>query len=460
MAYEFNLNLHPTQLEVYNDPHKHKVIAAGKGFGKTDLVTKSGAGLALTKEGSCGAIIAPFAKQANFDYKLVRKLITEKRIEKSSERWMELTLKNGAEVGMFSAENPEAARGYAWDWVIVDEAAFCDPEIFPIIDSQVGKRNGIEWDVSTPNGKNYFYDLYCREETDPKNYKSFHYTTYDNPYYPVSEIERMRLNMDEITFRQEILAEFLEGGLVFPHLADIMTAVPRDPIPGHQYVAGIDLAKVNDFTVIKIADSADNYEVYHARLPHSDWSVIKSNVYATLKRYNNAAGLIDLTGVGSAVVEDLQKMTRAYEGAPDQGHLFLIPMAFTQKLKPELIRNYQMAMANSTIHLINDAIVKKEHEQMMAIKSEAMQGYVKYQAPKGRNDDTVMAGALMCWGLDRYSGNQIAGPFTENELNPLTKKKIDPSMQIDADALILKSESKQIAGFGTEEDQNICQGYD
>ena len=30
MAYEFNLNLHPTQLEVYNDKHKHKGVADGE----------------------------------------------------------------------------------------------------------------------------------------------------------------------------------------------------------------------------------------------------------------------------------------------------------------------------------------------------------------------------------------------------------------------------------------------
>jgi hypothetical protein len=460
MASEFNLGLHPTQLEVYNDPHKHKVICAGKGWGKTEFVTKSGAGKAMTEAGTCGAIIAPFAKQANYDYKLVRKLITERRIEKSSERWMELTLKNGAEVGMFSAENPEAARGYAWDWVIVDEAAFCDPEIFAIIDSQVGKRNGIEWDVSTPNGKGFFYELYNRQETDPKNYKSFHYTTYDNPYYPVSEIERMRLNMPESVFRQEILAEFIDGGLVFPHLGEIMTAVPREPIPGHSYVSGIDIAKVNDFTVIKIADSADNYEVFHLRMPHSDWSMIKSTIYSTLKRYNNATGIIDQTGVGGAVVEDLQKMTRAFEGAPDQGHLLLVPVAFTQKSKPELMRAYIMAQGNSTIHLIKDPVTKKEHEDMMAIKSESLQGYIKYQAPKGRTDDCVMSAALMSWGLDHYAGNQLAGPFTDAQLNPLMKKTLDLSMQIDIEEIIRKSESKQISGLFSEEDINICSNYD
>ena len=460
MAYEFNLGLHPTQLEVYNDKHKHKVVAAGKGWGKTNMVTKSGAGLAMTQEGTMGAVIAPFAKQANYDYSLIKKLIPTNRVEKSSERWMELTLKNGSTIGMFSAENPEAARGYAWDWVIVDEAAFCDPEIFHIIDSQIGKRGGVEWLISTPNGKGMFYELYNRQEADPKNYKSFHFTTYDNPHYPVEEIERMRLNMPEAVFRQEIMAEFIDGGLVFPHLNEIMTAVPREPIPGHSYVSGIDIAKVNDFTVIKIADSADNYEVFHLRMPHSDWSMIKSTIYSTLKRYNNATGIIDQTGVGGAVVEDLQKMTRAFDGAPEQGHLLLVPVAFTQKSKPELLRCYIMAQGNSTIHLIKDPVTKKEHEDMLAIKSEALQGYIKYQAPKGRTDDTVMAAALMSWGLDHYAGNQLAGPFTDNELNPLLKKKIDPANQIDIEEIIRKSESKQISGLFSEEDPNICQNYD
>ena len=226
MVYIFKLDFHPTQQLVYDDPHKHKVIAAGKGWGKTHSVTKSAAALAMTKPGSSGAVIAPYAKQAFYDFNIIRKLIPANQIEKVSERWLIIYLKNGSEITMFSAENPDAARGYAWDWVIVDEAAFCDPEIFPIIDSQVGKRNGIAWYISTPNGKGAFWDLYCQEQKDPENYKSFHFTTYDNPHYPVKEIERMKKNMPEFVFRQEVMAEFIEGGVVFPHLAEIMTSEP------------------------------------------------------------------------------------------------------------------------------------------------------------------------------------------------------------------------------------------
>jgi hypothetical protein len=143
-----------------------------------------------------------------------------------------------------------------------------------------------------------------------------------------------------------------------------------------------------------------------------------------------------------------------------QGYLNVVPFQFTSKSKPELMSNYLLAMDNMSIRLLNDQTTKKEHESLEMKKSESATGYIRYAAPKGRHDDCVMAAALAVWGLDRYAGNQLAGPFTENELNPLVKKKIDPSCQIDVDAMILKSESKQIAGFGSEEDQNICANYD
>jgi len=71
-----------------------------------------------------------------------------------------------------------------------------------------------------------------------------------------------------------------------------------------------------------------------------------------------------------------------------------------------------------------------------------------------------MAAALMCWGLDHYAGNQLAGPYNDAELNPLLKKRIDPSMQLDVESIILKNESRQVSGLFSEEDQNICENYD
>lgn len=409
MTYKFSLNLHPTQLQVYNDPHIRKVICAGKGWGKTKFVTRCSAAIALTHEGSEGAVIAPYGKQANYDFQEIKRLIPKDRVEKTSERWMSMTLKNGSEIMMGSADNVDGLRGFAWDSAIVDEAAFCDPEVFSIVDSQVGKKRGFAWYVSTPNGKGPFYEVYSREQNDPKRYKSFHFTTYDNPYYPIEELESMKINLPELVFRQEIMAEFLEGGIVFPHLSEIMTSTPRSPVQGHNYVTGADLASVNDFTVIKVFDTADNYEVYTERFTSRDWSYIRQSIYSICKQYNNSTLIIDKTGVGAPVVEDLEKMDAAYQGAKKEGYLAVVAFPFSSKSKPELFKNYIMAQENRTIHLIDDPVTKREHEDFMAVLSQNSQGYVKYGAPKGRHDDTVCAAALAAWGLEKIMLGNVMG---------------------------------------------------
>ena len=54
----------------------------------------------------------------------------------------------------------------------------------------------------------------------------------------------------------------------------------------------------------------------------------------------------------------------------------------------------------------------------------------------------------------------MVGPYTQDQFDKEKKKQIDPSCMLDVDAIILKNESRQIAGFSTEEDQNISLNYD
>ena len=61
--------------------------------------------------------------------------------------------------------------------------------------------------ISTPNGFNHFYDLSGMERKN-EDYKTFHYTSYDNPFLPVEEIEAARKELTEDRFGQEYLADF------------------------------------------------------------------------------------------------------------------------------------------------------------------------------------------------------------------------------------------------------------
>src|SRR5271157_2026996 len=408
MAFVLDLELHPNQQIIYDDPHRFKVVAAGRQFGKTRLVTRAAGGIALTKKNSIGMVVAPYAKQAYKDWREILRFIPQQYLEDKSAKWMTFSLKNKSEIMMGSAENIDGLRGYTLDWAIVDEAAYCDQEVWEVLEPALGKQKGQGFFISTPNGKGWFWDLYNRMGNDSE-FQSFHFTTYDNPTFPVSEIERMRQNMPELMFRQEVMAEFLEGGIIFPHLAEIMTSEPRNPVPGHYYITGADLASTTDFTVIKTFDVSDNHEVQSERFTSRDWSYIRQSIYSICKQYNNSTLIIDKTGVGAPVVEDIMKMDAPYPGAPKQGYLTVVPIVFSSVSKPQLYSNYIMAHENRTIRLLPDPVTKKEHEDFLMTRTQGTTGYTKYGAPKGRHDDTVTACALAVWGLDQIMSSQLIG---------------------------------------------------
>ena len=79
------------------------------------------------------------------------------------------------------------------------------------------------WMISTPNGFNHFHSLFRNQipNTDrvmfpEKDFESYHFTTYDNPYIPREEIENTKYTMTEDRFEQEMMAEFRKmEGLIY-----------------------------------------------------------------------------------------------------------------------------------------------------------------------------------------------------------------------------------------------------
>lgn len=469
MTAAMEIGFHKNQRVIHDDPHRFKILCCGRQWGKTKYCSIEGALVALNTPNACGYIVAPFAKRAMKLYRAIIRTIKEfekahgrKYIVKDSEKWMYFELSNGTTVWCMSGENLESLPGDRLDFLFIDEAALCMEEVWQVLrPSLLANPKSQAWIVSTPRGKNWFYGLSIMEQSAGQShrYKTFHFTSYDNPTLPAEEIESLKTELPELLYRQEILAEFISGGLIFRNLDRMMRAPgPQPPIPGHNYVAGVDLAKENDFTVIKIADTSNNTEVYSERSNHRDWSYQKTAIYMAAKRYNNATVIIDKTGVGGSVVEDLQKMDRAYPEAPQQGHLTIVPIAFSTVSKPELFKHYILMHENDLIWLMNDEVTKREHEKF---EGELMpSGYIRYGAPKKQNDDTVVAAALMAWGLGKIAGSSLMIGGTEDEIMPHEPKKvIDPAHQIDVEQIIRKMESRQILGFADDEDPNILREY-
>jgi hypothetical protein len=75
----------------------------------------------------------------------------------------------------------------------------------------------------------------------------FTFSSYDNPLIPLSELKAITEGLEEATYKQEILAEFVDWeGSAFPekYLEKCIRGELESPISGHQYFMGVDLAKV------------------------------------------------------------------------------------------------------------------------------------------------------------------------------------------------------------------------
>lgn len=156
-------------------------------------------------------------------------------------------------------ENIDTLRGQRIDFAVLDEVASMRnfwENWMEVIRPTLTDRKGEVMFISTPKGFNHFYDLYNLEGLD-NDYKSFHFTSYDNTTIPdlKEELEKAKSEMTEDRFSQEYLADFRKTeGLVYKEFTrerclfdDSVTIY--DPI---ETVAGVDFGFTNPTAVLTI----------------------------------------------------------------------------------------------------------------------------------------------------------------------------------------------------------------
>jgi PBSX family phage terminase large subunit len=255
---------HPTQNIVIESNARFRVLCCGRRWGKTTLAVEEMKCAYATP--SRVAYIAPTYQQArDIAWEALRKeflgitsSVNESRLE------LKVKCKDGGEstIILRGWESIETLRGQAFDFIVIDEIASMrnfwlswEEVIRPTLTDRKGKALFI----STPKGFNHFYDLFNTQDED---YKSFHYTTYDNPFIDKEEIEKAKKELPSDRFAQEYMADFRKSeGLVYKefnrdfHLFD--TEVVRE---GKNYVAGIDFGFTNPCAVLHcLIDKDANY---------------------------------------------------------------------------------------------------------------------------------------------------------------------------------------------------------
>lgn len=385
MQIQIKLNKpHEGQRSVLESDARFKVLMCGRRWGKS-LISKN---ISITEalDGRITGYVTPTYALAKVFFDEIAEMLPS---EVATANRSDLTFKfvTGGQIRFFTGERLDNFRGLRLHNVIIDEAAYIpdlqqawNNAIRPTLTDFQGKALFI----STPRGKDFFYQLYLKDSGD---WKSFKYTTYDNPHIKKEEIDEARASLPKAAFEQEYLANPAENaanpfGIDFirQNIASLSDAKP--------VCYGIDLAKSYDYTVIIGIDS--DGRVCHFDRFQSDWSFTKTKI----RSLENVPKLVDATGVGDPIVEELQREDPLIEG-----------FKFTSTSKQQLMEGLALSIQQGNIRYPDGLIV----DELSMFEYVYTKNGVKYSAPDGMHDDAVCSLALAnsCFINSRSLGQYV-----------------------------------------------------
>lgn len=319
-----------------------------------------------------------------------------------------------------TGEEPAGLLGQALDLAIIDEASRLKEGLWDgYIRPNLMDRQGRAFFISNPFGFNWYYDIYLKgtpegraaliAKGEPDDYVSFIAATAiedkngnvvgtNNPKsIRVSELKSIKASTPPDIWRQEYLAAFQEGaGQLFknyePCIDDSIrmedsndwSEPPRD---GHLYVMGVDIAKVEDFTVITVIDRMTHRVVCFYRVNNLSWSFMREKVKQISERYNTADITLDATGNGGdQFAEDLANMGANVD----------TEFKYTAKTKMMLIDKLSMFMEGKKIKFprIPQLILEiRSFSYHISASNNLVYG-------SSKKDDCVNSLALACWTLN------------------------------------------------------------
>ena len=358
---------HINQRQILDSNKRFIVVMCGRRFGKSELSQILGITEAL-KGGSVAYVTPTYGLAQVFFERLTKTLPFKNNISK-----LKIYCPNEGSIEFFTGERLDNLRGRKFHLVIIDEAAF-------ISDLEDGWSNSIRPTLtdyegravflSTPRGKNFFYSLFMKQGEN--DWQSFKFSTYDNPHINPREIDDARIQLPKVVFNQEYLADPAENSANPFGNAFIRRCIK--PLSAQTIVCyGIDLAKSVDFTVIIGLDKSGNV-AYFDRF-QLDWH----NTKETIKRLPPAPIIVDSTGVGDPILEDLLR-----EGVNIEG------LKFTSQSKQQLMEGLASAIQQAKIGFPEGVIV----DELDVFEYQFTANGVRYSAPSGFHDDCVVSLAL------------------------------------------------------------------
>lgn len=400
-------------IDLYADsPHLFGILVSPRGAGKTLLGINILLYWALRNEKSKLGYITPIYSLGKEVFDIIASK-THDLIESSNKADLTIKFINGSSIKFLSADRADSVRGFRFEYLIIDEASYVKQDaiegaILPTLNPN-GKKCLM---ISTPRGKNHFYEYYLRGQQGDEDYVSYRIPLDACPYVKPELIEEARKSLPPEVFKAEYEAEFTDS------TNDVFQSIEKNaivyewtpPNRQHQYYAGIDTGLSSDYSVLCILDETGRV-VFIDRTNNQSLEAISARFIGHLKRYSISGCLIETNGIGKAMFELIRKHIRQAQ-----------PFISTQDSKMNAIRTLMTDMDAGVIEIPTKEFFPYLYNELSAFTYKySANGKISFSHPNGMNDDAVDALWLANLSRNRVktSGrNAIKIGLTNQNINP------------------------------------------
>ena len=335
---DLSFALLPWQEQVFKDKTRFKVVAAGRRCGKSRLsaITLLIEGLRCP-QGSAVLYVSPTMGQSR---QIIWDLLLDLGrdvIQSSHVNNLDITLINGARIYVRGADRPDTLRGVSLTYAVLDEVADIKPEAWEqVIRASLSDKKGRGLFIGSPKGRNWFHDLWkLGQDEQDSDWKSWHFTTADNPLIDPTEIESAKKTLSTFAFKQEYMASFSNAG------ADVFKEewikYGEEPDYGSYFVA-VDLAgfeevakqaanskKRLDESSIAVVKVTDDGKWFVKEILHGRWDIREtaSKILMAMRDYRPLSIGIERGALKNAVLpylSDLMRKNNVYSHIVDLTH--------------------------------------------------------------------------------------------------------------------------------------------
>ena len=381
------------------------VVVSPRGSGKTLLAINLLLYWLLSEEKQKGGYITPVYSQCKAVFDIITTAAKE-TIVASNRMEMTMTFINGSTLKFLSSDSPDSIRGFRFTHVIIDEAAFqkelaITQAILPTLNPN-GKKCLM---ISTPKGKNFFYNWFLKEDT-----VSMQFPLTECPYVKDELIQAAKESLPPDLFRQEFLGEFVDSGNdVFTNIDKVSTVGVFSAERRVDAFIGVDTGLSDDMSVLTVM-SPTGRVLWVESINKVNITTVADTFINVMSQYNIVGGYIECNGIGRGMYDLIQPKFRKIK-----------ELHTTQDNKTEMVRKLIGDIETQTIELPTRELLPQLHQEFSTYTYKlSNNGKLTFSHMPGSHDDFI--DSLLMANYSRVTFMERGSMTVRNNTNRSTIK--------------------------------------